>query len=449
MARDPKADPYYNPEFSPEVNEVTNDFVYKKTGKQTTGDAIIVRPRGGSFDVLLIERKRGPHQGGLALPGGFKEGADSVEDFVAREALEETGLTNKDIKETIDLPTKTDRFDWDVRFADGVDVSGKIFMVDDSFIPKAGDDAVSAKFVPVEDIASGKVDIAFLHSEWIYDTSQKLDSNYSGTSELQEIVAKDRKRNIDFMREINTKRAIDNKPLMPIDQSTPVRDAAKEKFVQNYIANNQDIDPKLANERALTEFDTRYSFEIDQAQGTFNAGKIEAGTMNYAPTEGFYGGEQRHSAKVPTPPEYKNELDLYNAIEAKNNIPKGSISKVGLALDPIAEGLEFALKGAGMGAIAQWWVKAEAANFLAGLIRGAGAASGVAQLGQSQALMGEEFTADADAIKNAFAQNLGNQMKLSPSLWMENKYAESDLGKGETPSEQAFGWVKNMFGASQ
>ena len=214
MARDPKADPYYNPEFSPEVNEVTNDFVYKKTGKQTTGDAIIVRPRGGSFDVLLIERKRGPHQGGLALPGGFKEGADSVEDFVAREALEETGLTNKDIKETIDLPTKTDRFDWDVRFADGVDVSGKIFIVDDSFIPKAGDDAVSAKFVPVEDIASGKVDIAFLHSEWIYDTSQKLDSNYSGTSELQEIVAKDRKRNIDFMQEINTKRAIDNQPLM-------------------------------------------------------------------------------------------------------------------------------------------------------------------------------------------------------------------------------------------
>ena len=57
MARDPKQDPYYNPDFSDEVNEVTNDFVYKKTGKQTTGDAIIVRPRGGSFDVLLIERK--------------------------------------------------------------------------------------------------------------------------------------------------------------------------------------------------------------------------------------------------------------------------------------------------------------------------------------------------------------------------------------------------------
>ena len=145
---------------------------------------------------------------------------------------------------------------------------------------------------------------------------------------------------------------------------------------------------------------------------------------------------------------YKNNpdrADIISDIEMNNNIPKGSISKLGLALDPIAEGLEFALKGIGLGSIANWWVKAEAANFLAGLIRGAGAASGVAQLGQSQALMGEEFTADADAIKNAFAQNLSSQMKLSPSLWMENKYAESNLGKGKTPSQQGYEAVKNAL----
>ena len=140
-----------------------------------------------------------------------------------------------------------------------------------------------------------------------------------------------------------------------------------------------------------------------------------------------------------------DEEDFMKQIETKNNIPKGSISKLGLALDPIAEGLEFALKGIGLGSIANWWVKAEAANFLAGLIRGAGAASGVVQLGQSQALMGEQFTADADAIKNVFAQNLSSQMKLSPSLWMENKYAESNLGKGKTPSQQGYEAVKNAL----
>ena len=133
----------------------------------------------------------------------------------------------------------------------------------------------------------------------------------------------------------------------------------------------------------------------------------------------------------------------------KNNIPKGSISKLGLALDPISEGLEFALKGIGLGSIANWWIRAEAANFLAGLIRAGGAASGVAQLGQSQALMGKEITGDSEAILNSFKTNLGQQMKLSPSLWLENKYSESSLGKGKTPTEQTFGWVKNMFGASE
>jgi len=246
MARNPKEDPYYNPDFSPEVNEVTNDFVYKKTGKQATGDAIIVKPNGDSFDVLLIERKRGPHQGGLALPGGFKEESDSVEDFVAREALEETGLKDTDIKQTIDLPTKMDRYDWDVRFADGVDVSGKIFLVDESFVPKAGDDAVSAKFVPVEDIVSGKVDVAFLHSEWIHDTAVELNSPTAPA--LQEIVDKDRTRNINFMEEINKKRAIDNQPLMSIDKAN---DNAM-KFADDFygidyeaVAKQKGVNPKM------------------------------------------------------------------------------------------------------------------------------------------------------------------------------------------------------------
>lgn len=159
-------------------------------------------------------------------------------------------------------------------------------------------------------------------------------------------------------------------------------------------------------------------------------------------------GSDKLIKSIDTPTNVVDDFDkpIVEEIETKNNIPKGSISKMGLALDPIAEGLEFALKGIGLGSVASWWVKAEAANFLAGLIRGAGAASGVAQLGQSQALMGEEFTADANAIKNAFAQNLGNQMKLSPSLWLENKYAQSSLGKGKTPTEQGYNWAKDALG---
>jgi len=175
-------------------------------------------------------------------------------------------------------------------------------------------------------------------------------------------------------------------------------------------------------------------------------GDIDAPESPYLPDARLE--EQGYEAGV-TDRNNPDRADLISDIEMKNNIPKGSISKLGLALDPISEGLEFALKGIGLGSIANWWIRAEAANFLAGLIRAGGAASGVAQLGQSQALMGKEITGDSEAILNSFKTNLGQQMKLSPSLWLENKYSESSLGKGKTPTEQTFGWVKNMFGASE
>lgn len=53
-----------------------------------TVDALIVHDGG----LVLVRRGRPPYEGCYALPGGFVEYGETVEDAVKREALEETGL---------------------------------------------------------------------------------------------------------------------------------------------------------------------------------------------------------------------------------------------------------------------------------------------------------------------------------------------------------------------
>ncbi len=55
-----------------------------------TVDAVII---GEESNVLLIKRKRNPFKGYWALPGGFVEYGETVENALNREVKEETGLT--------------------------------------------------------------------------------------------------------------------------------------------------------------------------------------------------------------------------------------------------------------------------------------------------------------------------------------------------------------------
>jgi 8-oxo-dGTP diphosphatase len=55
-------------------------------------DLVVIRPGAGGPELLLIRRGKPPFKGYWALPGGKKEGDETIEQAALRELLEETGL---------------------------------------------------------------------------------------------------------------------------------------------------------------------------------------------------------------------------------------------------------------------------------------------------------------------------------------------------------------------
>jgi len=75
--------------FERENNAIKNFAKYKHLRKPLlTADGVIIK----NSKVLLIRRKNEPWKGMYALPGGFVEYGERVEDCVLREVFEETGL---------------------------------------------------------------------------------------------------------------------------------------------------------------------------------------------------------------------------------------------------------------------------------------------------------------------------------------------------------------------
>ena len=107
--------------------------------------------------IVLIERSNPPF--GLALPGGFVDYGESLEQAVTREALEETGLELRDLRQfhTYSDPSRDPRFH----------TVTTVFVARAEGSPKAGDDAAAARVVPVDGIAG--LSFAFDHGEVLKD----------------------------------------------------------------------------------------------------------------------------------------------------------------------------------------------------------------------------------------------------------------------------------------
>ena len=121
-----------------------------------TVDAIIEMGDG----IVIIERKNPPF--GWALPGGFVDYGESLEDAVTREAKEETGLS---IHGLVQLHTYSDPLR-DPRFH----TIGTVFIARACGMPEAGDDAARLKVVPLAELK--KLQFAFDHKKIIEDYLQ-------------------------------------------------------------------------------------------------------------------------------------------------------------------------------------------------------------------------------------------------------------------------------------
>ena len=117
---------------------------------------IIIRPDGQPHGVILIERGHPPW--GWALPGGFVDVGERVEDAARREACEETGLA-------VTLEALLGCYSDPTRDARGHTVS-LVYIAHASGVAQAGDDARRAE---IADIRYITVPLAFDHARILHD----------------------------------------------------------------------------------------------------------------------------------------------------------------------------------------------------------------------------------------------------------------------------------------
>lgn len=115
-----------------------------------TVDMIIETPQG----IVLIERANPPY--GLALPGGFVDYGEPVEDAARREAHEETGL-NIELKGILGVYSNPQRD----RRRHTVSV---VFIATANGESKAGDDAKAIKIYPIEELSKEIPAMVFDHA---------------------------------------------------------------------------------------------------------------------------------------------------------------------------------------------------------------------------------------------------------------------------------------------
>lgn len=131
-----------------------------------TTDGIIELYEDDTFKgIVLIERKNDPK--GLALPGGFVDVGERVEDALRREMQEETNL-EVEISKLLGVYSDPKR---DPRFH----TASVVFIAKAKGQPKGGDDAKEAKLYALEEIPMDL--LVFDHREILKEYLLQHDTN--------------------------------------------------------------------------------------------------------------------------------------------------------------------------------------------------------------------------------------------------------------------------------
>ncbi|MHC4692844.1 MAG: NUDIX domain-containing protein [Planctomycetota bacterium] len=134
---------------------IKGKYVYEWPRPMVAADAAVFSIFEGKVKLLLVERGNEPFKGQWALPGGFVDIDEELEDAVARELEEETGLTGVGLKQ-IGTFGKCGR---DPR-GRVITVTYMGFLTEGSSEVAAGDDAAKAQWFDIEQLPK---DLAFDH----------------------------------------------------------------------------------------------------------------------------------------------------------------------------------------------------------------------------------------------------------------------------------------------
>jgi len=134
-------------------------YTYEYPRPAVTADIVVFTVRENQLDVLLIQRKEAPFAGMWALPGGFVNMNEPLEDAAQRELEEETGLKEGYLEQ---LYTYGDP-DRDPRGRVITVAYFALIAAGASFQPEGGSDASRADWHSVNELPS----LAFDHAEII------------------------------------------------------------------------------------------------------------------------------------------------------------------------------------------------------------------------------------------------------------------------------------------